>query len=54
MYIIIHSCIKDEWKSEKVDSSGVDFTELESGYREKVLYRTKFHMYCTYDTFCAI
>ena len=30
------SCIMDDWKSEKVDTSGVDFNELESGFREKV------------------
>ena len=35
-HILTHSCIKDDWNSEKVDSTGVDFDELEDGFREEV------------------
>lgn len=36
MYICGCSCIRDDWKGDKVDATGVDFNELEDGFREKV------------------
>ena len=32
----VYSCIKDDWKAEKVGATGVDFNELEDAFREKV------------------
>ena len=31
-----HSCIREDWKGTKVDSTGVDFNQLEDAFREKV------------------
>ena len=43
----VYSCIKDDWKAEKVGATGVDFNELEDAFREKVC---TMYMYitCTY------
>ena len=32
-----YSCIREDWKGTKVDSTGVDFNQLEDAFREKVI-----------------
>ena len=31
-----YSCIRDDWKGDKTDTTGVDFNEMEDTFREKV------------------